>query len=116
MVVEPDWLVPGRIVTVRLVPLPAKVMFVPGASTGLTGTAERNKLLAADSASLIVNGAGALRKFSTVVTSAIVEITGGSLTAVMLMARLEGGLLLMPSLTMNCTVRVRVEGFSLALL
>ena len=80
MVAFPIWLAAGVTRTVRLEPLPPKVMFPTGASVGLEELAVSVRLAAGLSTSPIVKGRSAVDWFFVMVELAGAEITGASLT------------------------------------
>src|ERR1043166_1164622 len=100
IVAAPDWLVAGRMVTVRLLPVPPNVMLVSGTKVRSEETADRVRLAGGVSKSFTTKGIGAVAVSWGVVWSAMAEMVGGSFTGVTV-RRKERVALVRPSLTVS---------------
>src|SRR5580765_5750985 len=99
----PNWLVAGRTFTVRLEPLPPKMMFATGTREGFDELPVTTRVPGASSTSPTVKGMSPVAVFSAVTWPAITEITGGSLTGltVTVKTRLTVALVTWPSPTVT---------------
>ena len=82
IVAVPVWFVAGVTRMVRLEPLPPKLMLATGVSVGFDDAALRVSAAAALSGSPMVNGRSAVAWFLEMVTPAMTEMAGASLTGV----------------------------------
>src|SRR5260221_11145917 len=77
MVVVPDWLAAGVMVTLRVAPVPARTIFLTGTRAGLDEVAFRSKSSGGVSVSPIVKASGPMVVSSFAICPGAGEIDGG---------------------------------------